>query len=308
MKIVPSHRKSRQRFRSHLEIQRNPVYFSVRITMCMSVRRLFALMLAASSLFHSLSPLAAVFLCHLPPPFAPGFAPVFGWHSAPNRRTPAPPAPLRLRVAYSPNICLAHKSVDYDYLAGCPATSCPDDPDETCRFDAADFVRPMRLIGHFLIRRGPRWTEHPIIQHKRTLSLLSALVDRPVWRKKKREIEKQRKDLFSIMSLILVASRAFVCVCVYVLHMNIDESRGISFFVAQSPATKCRSYFNLCHSISVFLRPGKGGSEQITSRINHFYSIKLLIFCLPSNGTIQIPVPQKQTPRLKSRQTINSVQ
>lgn len=87
---------------------------------------------------------------------------------------------------YSPNIFLAHKSVDYDYLANFLVTNYPDDPDGTYRTDAVDFVRPMRLAEHSLNHLKLHWTAHLITQHKRLLNLPNVLVDHPECGEKKK--------------------------------------------------------------------------------------------------------------------------
>lgn len=85
----------------------------------------------------------------------------------------------------SPNIFLAHKSVDYDYLASFLVMNCPDDPDGTCPNDAVDFVQPKLLAVHFPTHLILRWMERPIIRHKPLLNLPDAPVDHPARERKK---------------------------------------------------------------------------------------------------------------------------
>lgn len=90
---------------------------------------------------------------------------------------------------YLPNIFLAHKSVDYDYLANFLVMNCLDDPDDTFRTDAVDFARPKLLAEHFLNRLELHWTVRLIIQHKPLLNLPNVLVDHPVPNEKKYKVK-----------------------------------------------------------------------------------------------------------------------
>lgn len=91
---------------------------------------------------------------------------------------------------YLPNIFLAHRSVDCDYLASFLATNCLDDPDGTYQIDAVGFVRPKLLVVHFPAHLELRWTERLIIRHKPLLNLPSALVDHPTHGRKKENRKK----------------------------------------------------------------------------------------------------------------------
>lgn len=99
-------------------------------------------------------------------------------------------------------------------------TNCPDDPDDTS--DAVDFVRPKLLAVHFLNHLELHWMEHPIIQHKRLLSLPNALVGHPTQNKtrRKKEIRKsqfaseEKKHIWKFTIFILMSlksSAVFFC-------------------------------------------------------------------------------------------------
>lgn len=99
---------------------------------------------------------------------------------------------VNILVRYLPNIFLAHKSVDYDYLASFLVMNCLDDPDGTFQIDAVDFVQPKLLAVQFPTHLVLRWMVRPIIQHKPLLNLPNDLVDHPM--EENREKKKKNKS------------------------------------------------------------------------------------------------------------------
>lgn len=91
---------------------------------------------------------------------------------------------------FSPNIFLAHRLVENDYLVSFLMKSCHDVLDYTLQFDDEDFALPMLIILHFLIHWELHWMVHLIIQHKLMLNLLNVHVDHPEEKTKETNNEK----------------------------------------------------------------------------------------------------------------------
>lgn len=112
-----------------------------------------------------------------------------------------------------PNIFLAHKSVDYDYLANFLVMNCPDDPDDTFQTDAVDFARPKLLAEHFLNRLELHWTVRLVIQHKPLLNLPNVLVGHPALKteeeREKNTSKKLVKTVYIFGIFILMSLKSF---------------------------------------------------------------------------------------------------